>query len=159
MDPKQAGFCNDPPKPYPSSHPSPSTLPRPTPFNPRQFLPNYPSNNVAQHYTSVHDYDSQPSSLRFIFSKTPSQDDQEHYNTSSNQKRKSRFLQIVIITIQCLFARIILCIPVKILFRGPEYRIWNVVLPDALNPLLWILLRIGRMSLFTGTCHCEWMWD
>jgi hypothetical protein len=27
MDPIQSGFCNDRPKPYPSSNPSPSTLP------------------------------------------------------------------------------------------------------------------------------------
>ena len=47
MDPKQAGFCNDPPKPYPSSHRSPSTLPRPSPFNPRQFPRNTHSNSCS----------------------------------------------------------------------------------------------------------------
>jgi hypothetical protein len=38
MDPVQAGFCHEPPKPYPSSAPSPHTLPRLSPtthFKPR----------------------------------------------------------------------------------------------------------------------------
>ena len=66
MDPKHAGFCNDPPKPYPS-HPSPSTLPRPTPFNPRQLPMNTPLINAVQQPTSVHEYGSRLSFQPFIF--------------------------------------------------------------------------------------------
>lgn len=52
MDPVQAGFCHEPPKPYPSSAPSPSTLPRLSPathFKPRiRFSAFFPALNLLK---------------------------------------------------------------------------------------------------------------